>query len=614
LITAEGTTATYDLPKRTFRTIAGKIYPWPIHPSPIRPDGAGFLCLRFSESKEGSDGTTAVFCSWEGATKDLKLPGNKDWNALHATWNGNEAVLEYTDGSCTLDTGNGSMIWKPRAQQAALYKDASVCARSPDNDCLIRCRVSKRAADGSPEEHRLEAVPLVAAPTTGSDLLTELRLSALPALFSQSPNGKWVAISCRLEQAPMIHVVSFSDRRGSAPPILFRSDSIQKAKVPTANSDSSKLPPEYVIAAKYLCDRIAANKPETRRNLDLAQLIADCDAAALDLSAIKTENPEMRFVASSGATSFRDFSASVNRMRKLPAPPGDAEIALEMFIIGLGGDVPDGFDRTREIAKASQARKDEARVAGAAFIKRSAAKLLLPKIAARFAGPKNESGQAVHVMVVNRWGPISDDGLILIHNATAPLHNCTILVALEDQNGEVAKNVHFVPKWTSGDSLDAVYKCGADFGDGEKVCPQTVENLRRVRVSLWADELTQEDITCTCSRGYRTRQVRQLCKDISLATRYQPFKAGLFGSNRGIVATMQGIAVLPSCRVTVEFFDAEKRQSISWDFARWSNGEDITFSSPQFLWDPKSYSVSIEFPDNDHEIMTLHGPRWGLPL
>jgi hypothetical protein len=393
---------------------------------------------------------------------------------------------------------------------------------------------------------------------------------------------------------------------------------------PAAPEKRNPLPPEYITLANQLADPI--NNQASTSKKEFAQVLAAANSALLDFSAIKSDDREIQFVAQEATAGCRDFVDSLKRSELLPRPPGDFPVFLESFVYGYFGQLSAAVQQGQKYQAQADALIAEGRVAATAVQQVKAAQLLLPRIARRFCGPAVENGQALLVNLYPRWGCYSKFDVLELTNNTAqqspPLHNCTIKVKLEAANGEAVENVHFIRAWKQGESMNAQYWGGLDLGTGKLVCRQTLNDISKVTVSLWCDELTQEDIVAVYTQADRAAQITERCRPLDFRLSYRPFAAGaLFNDERGIYATMGGLPYIPPCRVQVTFRKQKDSDPMSdgtvsrvWDVTNnWTEGSSMLFSSKDFTWDPAVVEISVSFPDGGGSSSRLELPPPAAP-
>jgi len=368
------------------------------------------------------------------------------------------------------------------------------------------------------------------------------------------------------------------------------------------------VPPAYVTLASRLADecRTGRDGPETAR--DIAQTLAELRNAALDLERIEVADPDTAAVVAEGRRVFNEAATSLERLASLPGPPGQLELSGEFFLRGFALDLPGLLRRYDQVSGVQEDLIAEARRLATAIKRGEAARLMLPRIAARYAGPAREAGPALKVDFDEAWGPIGPaDWLTLTNASGAELHNATVLVEVRGESGDVARSVHFVPVWKSGAAIDASYTVG-DESLGFPVGRQTVPNVAGVTVSLWSEELREEGIAYRYLGAEHDADVARYCAAMRVRARFRPFQPGfVWDTQRGMELWLDGIAALPSPRITATFRRGADRRTWYWDFPRWDEGERKVLDAGKALpWDPEEVTVEVSFPRTGHKFVT----RW----
>lgn len=267
------------------------------------------------------------------------------------------------------------------------------------------------------------------------------------------------------------------------------------------------------------------------------------------------------------------------------------------------GQVDEAVAAARDEQQKSEAVLAQARNAANAYQRIQAARLLLPKAAAKHSGPPVLSGRMLladlspylffpeHYMLLLK--AIPENG--------STLHNCTILITVSNETGDVAENVHFVEEMKAGETYFAVYGPGANFGDGRRIARQAVPNIRHFFVSCWCDEGMEEHVPFVLTDAHREQSAFLQCKELTLVGKYQPAVPGLFGKNAGVAVTMNAQSDLPPCRIRVTLNNGSQEQTLWWKLDGWRRGETKELLSKDFTITPKSMFLRLGFPDYDHE-------------
>ncbi len=368
------------------------------------------------------------------------------------------------------------------------------------------------------------------------------------------------------------------------------------------------VPPAYVTLASRLADEFRTGREGPEKARDIAQSLAELRNAALDLERLKVADPDTAAVVAEGRLVFNEAATSLERLSGLPRLPGQLEVAGESFLRGLILDLPGIARQYDQLSGVQEALLGEARRLAAILQRGEAAKLMLPRIAARYAGPPRKAGPALRIDFDESWGPVGPADWLTLSNATGgDLHNATVLVEVRGEAGDVARSVHFVPSWRDGTAIDARYT-GGDESLGFPVGRQTVPNVAGVTASLWSEELTQEAIVYTYAGAEHDADVARYCAAMRVRARFRPFRPGIvWDTQRGMELWLDGIAALPSPRITATFRRGVDRRAWYWEFPRWDKGERKVLDAGKALpWDPEEVVVEVSFPRTGHKYVT----RW----
>lgn len=379
-------------------------------------------------------------------------------------------------------------------------------------------------------------------------------------------------------------------------------DTGQHTRYALPHRTNPPLPAEYVTLARHLADDHKADPGQPDPEPDVAGTIAKFLNAASDLKGHHSTDPEIDSLCVEACEVLGEAARHAQRLDALPKPPGFGEMFAESFARGFLGDLL-GLGRSYQEAQGRQdAVVSEVRQIMALQRRHDVARLMLPRIAARYGGPITAGGQPVQVDFDASWGPVGpEDWLTLVNRSNHDLHNCTIKVEVRGRDGEIARSVHFVPHWRVATAIYAKYSPGQEVL-GEIVERHTVPRVDSVVVSLWANELSQESITYAYAGAEWDADVARYCKSMQVLASYRPFAEGvLWNTERGVLAQLQGVKFLASPRITIHFRRGASSLSWYWDFDRWDAGETKTLDTRGKLpWDPESYRVVVTFRDTKH--------------
>lgn len=368
------------------------------------------------------------------------------------------------------------------------------------------------------------------------------------------------------------------------------------------------LPPAYVTLAKRLADECQSGRNEPGPGKDVNVILAELRNASLDLEGLKADDPDVEAIAEEARRVFQDAATSLERLSSLPRPPGQLELSGEFFLRGFALDIPGLLRRYDQVSGVQEALLAEARRLAAAIKRGEAARLMLPRIAAKYGGPPPAAGRALLVDFDEAWGPVGPaDWLTLTNASGAELHNATVLVEVRGESGDLARSVHFVPAWKARAEIDAKYTAG-DESLGFPVGRQSVKDVSTVTVSVWSDELSQERIAYAYVGPEHDADIARYCAAMRVRVQYRPFQQGLlWNTERGADAWLEGIPFIPRPRITATFRRGSSTLSWYWNFERWADGERKTLDAGGKLpWDPEEIAVEVTFPDTGYK----HRASW----
>ena len=368
------------------------------------------------------------------------------------------------------------------------------------------------------------------------------------------------------------------------------------------------LPAGYVLLARHLADGCSASPDAPEPVQPPSQVIAQLRLIAVELEGIAAEDAELKALAQEVQAIAAGASVHLERLATIPGSPELLGWFAENFIRGLLLDFSGALDRSREVEGNREAAEAEARSLLIASRRWDSSKLFLPRVAARYAGPPAPKGRAISIDLDAAWGAFGPgDRLTLTNFAVTVIHNCTILVELHGEGGDIARNVYFVPLWGAGAAIYARCPAGVEIL-GETVGRGTVPRVESITLSAWSDELTFEAVTYDYAGAERDFDVERYCQDMKVEASYRPFAKGLFwDTERGVVVRLKGLKFAPKPRITVSFHRRGSDLPVYWDFDRWDEGEEKTLDTGGRLpWDPEGYVVTVGFPGTTYK----HRTNW----
>lgn len=364
------------------------------------------------------------------------------------------------------------------------------------------------------------------------------------------------------------------------------------------------LPTEYVTIAKHLADshRLERNSHELRP--EMSQVLAEFKGALMDMNGLKAVDPEVMSVAADVSRATESTMTALEQIDALPKPPGSGEMFVDGLLRGLVGDFAGGVQRANEVDGQLNAIREQARRVITGLKQLQTAKLQLPRLATKYGGPPVVRGQTVVIDYDEAWGSHGPKSEVTLTNNFGDLHHCTILVEIQGA-AEVSQNVHFIADWKGGSPIYATYDPGVAILD-ETPIKQTVPGVQRLVISIWADELSQENIRYQYAGNEQAQDVARYCKDLKVTTEYRPFQKGsLWNTQRGVRLQLAGIAFLEQPRVTISFRRGQENKSLYWDLERWQAGELKTLDTEGSLaWDPDEIVVEVSFPATSYKYVS----------
>ena len=145
--------------------------------------------------------------------------------------------------------------------------------------------------------------------------------------------------------------------------------------------------------------------------------------------------------------------------------------------------------------------------------------------------------------------PFDNPDRIRLTNASGvTLTNCIVLVKVVGEK-DTRFNVHFVPKWVAGQMRIAEYYSGIPIGE-HFVLRTTCSIVQRVEVSIWSEQLSQEEIGYRYDereKDFAFREYVNRVKVVADCTRYK----GIFENGYRVKVSFRDIPYVPLATVTV---------------------------------------------------------------
>ena len=378
-----------------------------------------------------------------------------------------------------------------------------------------------------------------------------------------------------------------------------------RAKVGTPST--KPLPPEFRVLAKHLVFEMKPSPVDFRDDKGFTEIIAEGHSTILALSGIQSEDSDLTYVATHGQAACEEAVSRLERINAMPKPPGAGNLLFESFIHVCYGNVYYGYALGVDADEKQKAIMAEVHGVLAAGDKADAAQMMLPNIAEKYAATPSDPDGRIVVDIDEAWGWYGPNDWFRIYNAgPEDLEDCTIQVHLTGGIGNSRKNVHFLRHWPANSWMYARYEPGQEILDRPDAGKTTVSKIQKADVSIWSPKYTTT-LTYTYQGAERDKDIAERCKDLKFTGRYQPFESGIiWDTQRGAEFTLDGVAVIPECRVDVTFRNGSQSKVWQWEHDNWTNGEEKSFrtSEGDLTFDPSHIDMTISFPDTSytHEV------------
>ena len=365
-------------------------------------------------------------------------------------------------------------------------------------------------------------------------------------------------------------------------------------------------PPEaYIVLARSLADQHQTRHDSSNAESNLHQIIVVYRKTLRDLLAVAatSEHRDIAAIAEESAEAALDLHIQLKVLEALPKPPEADELVAE----GLVRLLFRGFGvigRAEEIYHQDANLKNAFRALSEASARRERAKLKLPVIAAYYAGPPAPpSKPALLIDYDEAWRPEQPDRLMLVNNTGMTLRHCTLLIELHGENNEASRNLYFIDAWDPGNAIYGEYAGDAKIQD-RFVKSAAVHLARSIKISLWADELSQEEQVYHYAGAERDKDLARYLRNMAIDSRYRPFAKGVFfDTQRGLHLWRRGAELNRAFKIIVQFQRGNKGKSLEWTFNGWKPDEQKTLDTlvGDLPWDPEWYSLEIYFPELDYK-------------
>ena len=364
-------------------------------------------------------------------------------------------------------------------------------------------------------------------------------------------------------------------------------------------------PPEaYIILARSLADRHQTRRDSASAESDLQQTIATHRQTLRDLLkvAATSGHRDIAAIAEESAEAALDLLIQLKVLEALPKPPEADEMVAEglMRLLFRGFGI---IGRVEEIYHQDANLKNAFRALSEASARRERAKLKLAVIAAYYAGPPSPpSKPALAIDYDEAWRPEEPDRLTLANNTGMTLRHCTLLIELRGENNVASRNLYFIDAWEPENAIYGEYAGDAKIQD-RFIKSAAVHLAQSIKISLWADELSQEDRIYQYAGAERDKDLARYLRHMAIDSRYRPFAKGVFfDTQRGLHLWLRGAELNRAFKIIVQFQRGNKGKSLEWTFNGWKPNEQKTLDTlaGDLPWDPEWYSVEIYFPELDY--------------
>lgn len=361
---------------------------------------------------------------------------------------------------------------------------------------------------------------------------------------------------------------------------------------------------DYRTIAKVLAQETKNSKQAFIEKKEMVEIIAEGQAAILDLRSIKTSDNEISFIAAQGESAMVEVVRRMETLNALPKPPSAASVVFESFIHGLYGNIFAGYAIGTDADNKQTAINNELIGLIAAMEKADAAHILLARVAEKLAAPKTSNSNRIMVNFEDIWGGSDSHHWLNLKNNGSEIQDCTILVEITGDQGEVRKNVHFVPKWAGDSRIYCRYDVGKTILD-KSVGKQSVINTSKIDISIFSPNFSTK-FTYNHEGLERNKHIQVLCDKTKFIGRYRPFKGGIIWDDQraAYFKLDDGIDWLPKCQVEICFKKGSTAKTWLWEFDQWKKGEEKFFQTPkgELTFDPDIITFLVTFPNTNSKI------------
>ena len=381
---------------------------------------------------------------------------------------------------------------------------------------------------------------------------------------------------------------------------------IPASKLPQYSTPSSKpLPEEYRVLASHLSMEMKSDPGHFRDNREIAEIMAEVQSALLDLREIKSNDKEIMYLADQVQNANTLFLQCINKLNALPKPPNDGTLFVGSMLDGFFGNFLGSYHRGLDAEAKQNALNVELQSAIAAVDQLEAALLLLPKVAEKYSATLSDSAGHIAVDFNESWGNSGPNDWLVLQNRGETLKDCTILVQLTGASGKVRKNVHFLKTWPPDTSMWARYQSGEEVL-GRTVERTTVKQVQKLDITIYSPQFGTQ-IQYVYQGAEKDKDIAHICKDLSFQGAYQPYESGvIWDTQRGVQIILNGVSILPKCRVDITFRKGDQSKVWFWNHDSWMKGETKNFTTPKegLSFDPDRVDFEVSFPNTNYKYKT----------
>ena len=367
---------------------------------------------------------------------------------------------------------------------------------------------------------------------------------------------------------------------------------------------------EYAKIAKARLEPLFPPGARTEHT-SIETLLAKYRGVALDCETLKSEDKELQSIAAEYKASMTDVVDSTLLAQRLHGRPNALQQTLKGMEVFLQGALL-RLDETANTLKDSSNRNDDLlqnqRRYVLAFQRAYVNDMLMPRVAAKFSGPRAEGDRPLVRILIKemRYLALAPDTVGVINESGKTLNNCTIVVRLTGRTGEVAENVHFLETWKPGAQLQAYYFGGTTIQPVNLVVGRrTVLGIQSVAVTVFSDEMHIPSVT----KSYTTEEMRAYAAQIVQAyfkpkSSYRPYAKGLvFDDQRAVFVSFEGLDRLPKVTLTLKCFldGSQMFDARTITVENWKPNDTKTFGLPsQAGSEADRWEISFRFEDIEH--------------